>query len=67
MKARWIGAGSSSVPSPSSVVISLSANSAIGVTQENTGSPSTSTVQAPHWPSPQPNFAALSFKSPRST
>ena len=26
-----------------------------------------STVQAAHWPSPQPNFAALSLRSSRNT
>ena len=60
MKARCIGPGFSIVPSPSSVVISRPSSSMIGVTQENTALPSTITVQAPHWPSPQPNFAPFS-------
>jgi len=30
--------------------------SEIAVMQERIGSPSRSTVQAPHWPRPQPNF-----------
>ena len=30
------------------------ADCAIGVTQERTAAPSIWTVQAPHWPSPQP-------------
>jgi hypothetical protein len=39
----------------------------IGVMQENTALPSTRTVHAPHWPSPQPNFAPFSARSLRST
>ena len=46
MKARWIGAGSAAVPSPSSVVTFLSVRSETGVTQEKTGSPSTRTAGA---------------------
>ena len=38
-----------------------------GVRHEKTAWPSTITVQAPHWPSPQPNLAPLSFRSLRST
>src|ERR1700736_3452705 len=34
---------------------------------ERAEAPSTSTVQAPHWPSPQPNLAALRPRSLRST
>ena len=30
-----------------------------GVRQERRGSPSTCTVQAPHWPMPQPNFVPV--------
>ena len=39
----------------------------IGVTQERTARPPISTVQAPHWASPQPNFAPLSSRSLRKT
>ena len=35
--------------------------------QDSTGALSSITVQAPHCPSPQPNFAPLSFRSLRST
>jgi hypothetical protein len=45
----------------------LPSSSTIGVTQDSTALPSMITVQEPHWPSPQPNLAALSFKSSRST
>jgi hypothetical protein len=36
------------------VVIGLPAVAVAGVRQERTGLPSSRTVQAPHWPSPQP-------------
>src|SRR5712691_4294293 len=39
----------------------------IGVTQERTARPPMRTVQAPHWASPQPNFAPLSPRSLRRT
>src|SRR5439155_20491922 len=38
-----------------------------GVTQERIGFPSSSTVHAPHWPSPQPNLAPLIPKFCSST
>jgi len=49
------------------VVISDCPSAPIGVMQERIGAPSTSTTQAPHWPSPQPNLAALRPRSLRST
>src|SRR5262249_34826561 len=42
-----------SFSSPSTVVIGLPATAWSLVRQERVGCPSTSTVQAPHWPSPQ--------------
>src|SRR3954470_16618798 len=67
MKARWSGPGFSTVPRPSRVVICRPSKIDSGVRQENTALPSTTTVQAPHWPRPQPNFAPLSARSSRST
>jgi len=42
-----------------------SARAAIGSRQEKAGLSSSSTVQAPHWPSPQPNLAPLRPRSLR--
>ena len=39
----------------------------IGVTQERTAFPSTSTVQAPHCASPQPNLGPFNSRSLRRT
>src|SRR6185312_5330579 len=44
-----------------------SCSTEIGVMHEKTGASSTSTVHAPHWPRPQPNFAPFSPRSLRST
>ena len=63
----WIGAGAETLPRPSSVVTCLPSSNTIGVTHDSTALPSTITVQEPHWPRPQPNFAAFSSRSPRST
>ncbi len=49
------------------VVISALPSVPIGVTQERTALPSTSTVQAPHCDNPQPNLAPASDRSLRST
>src|ERR1019366_8865918 len=38
-----------------------------GVWQDRMGTPSTSTVQAPHCPSPHPNLVPVSPRSSRST
>jgi len=51
----------------SAVSIDLSATDAASVTQETTGSPSMSTVQAPQPPCPQPNLGELSPTRSRST
>src|SRR5262249_25312566 len=67
MKACCSGCGWATVPSPSSVVPSDCPIEPTSVTQERTGWPSTSTVQAPHCDSPQPNLALLSSRSLRST
>ncbi len=54
IRASWIGSRSLGVPTPSTVVISApSLTSAIFVMQEMTSLPSTMTLQAPQWPSPQ--------------
>src|SRR6478736_8825170 len=52
---------------PSSVVISRPATPCAGITQARAATPSTCTVQAPHWPRPQPNLGPLSPRSLRST
>src|SRR5713226_8820364 len=67
MKAFWSGCRLLADPRPSSVVIFVSTTARAGVTQERTGFPSTSTVQAPHCAMPQPNLAALSSRSLRRT
>ncbi len=54
-------------PRPSRVVISAPAMAAAGVTQERIGWPSFSTVQAPHWPRPHPNFGPFRPRSLRNT
>src|SRR5665811_54035 len=48
--------GAFSSPNPSSVVISRSTTAETGVRQDRMALPSASTVQAPHWARPQPNF-----------
>src|SRR5450432_485566 len=48
------------------VVIGRPATDPAGCWQARTGSPSTSTVQAPHAPSPQPGLAPVSPRSSRS-
>src|SRR5687768_2322662 len=53
--------------SPSIVVTALPAAFATGVWQARTARPSTSTVHAPHWPSPQPYLLPVSASSSRST
>src|SRR6266481_3980147 len=55
MHAVWTGSGDSTPISPSSVRISLPVERETGRVHERTARPSTSTVQAPHCPSPQPN------------
>src|SRR5258708_353926 len=65
MKARCSGWSFSIVPSPSSVVIAPFAAADTGTEQERADLPSISTVHAPHWASPQPNFGAFSSRSLR--
>src|SRR5258708_353922 len=67
MKARCSGWSFSIVPSPSSVVIAPFAAADTGTEQERADLPSISTVHAPHWASPQPNFGAFSSRSLRRT
>src|SRR5712691_9206435 len=52
---------------PSIVVIDLPATPETGIRQENMRSPSICTMQAPHWPAPQPNLVPVSLSSSRST
>src|ERR1051325_9945034 len=49
------------------VVIRRPATDRIGVTQDRTATPSSSTVQAPHCPSPHPYLLPVRSKSSRST
>src|SRR5258706_6045037 len=67
MNARWRACGAPSFESPSSVTIDASPTAATGMTHERTGLPLISTVQAPHWPSPQPNLGPFSERSFLST
>src|SRR5665647_2863418 len=67
MKAVCKGCGASRLPRPSSVVTSLPATDHIGVSQELTACSSMITVQAPHWPSPQPMRVAFSASVLRRT
>src|SRR2546428_12206069 len=52
---------------PSMVVTALPCTADAGMRQENMRSPSMCTMQAPHWPAPQPNLVPVSFSSSRST
>ena len=65
--ACWMGCSTPSFERPSSVVISTFAACDTGLTHERTASPPMSTVQAPHWPRPHPNFGPSSPRSLRST
>src|SRR5262249_49594310 len=65
-KARWTGCSLPSAASPSMVVTSLPATSAIWTWHERTASPSTRTVQAPQWLSPQPYLVPVSSSSVRN-
>src|SRR5215831_18876565 len=67
MHACCSGCGGSSVPSPSSVVIATPVIVPTGVTQDRSARPWASTVQAPHWPSPQPNLGPRRARSSLST
>src|SRR5260370_23228138 len=50
---------------PSTVVTSFPAVSRMAVTQDRVACPFTWTVQAPHSPTPQPNFDPVSTKTSR--
>src|SRR5712691_12954021 len=52
---------------PSMVATALPCTADTGMRQENMRSPSMCTMQAPHWPAPQPNLVPVSFSSSRST
>src|SRR6266581_3028269 len=67
MKARCSGCSFSIVLSPSSVVIRPCVAAETVTEQERTDLPSSSTVHAPHWASPQPNFGPFSSRSLRRT
>ena len=56
-----------SADSPSIVVIGALAAMDTGVWHDRTGRPRRCTVQAPHWPMPQPNFVPLRFRTSRIT
>ena len=49
------------------VVTSWPVTARAGVTHERTARPATSTVQAPHWASPQPKCVPVRPRSFRST
>src|SRR5258708_543993 len=49
------------------VVTDLPCTLDTGVRQENVRPPSMCTMQAPHWPAPQPNLVPVSLSSSRST
>src|SRR6266567_1286606 len=65
MKARCSGCGRSLVPSPSIVVMSLSATDHSGVSQADTARSPTITLQAPHSLAPQPKCGPVMPKCPR--
>ena len=67
MKAFCSGCGCSMVPMPASVVTSFCPTALTGVMQERIAWPFMMTVQAPHWPSPQPSLGPLSWRSSLST
>src|ERR1051326_5119863 len=66
MKASCTGCNLSPLARPSMVRMDFLSASPAGVTQEATLFPSSKTVQARHWPSPQPYFAPVSWNSSRN-
>src|SRR5438128_7191302 len=66
-KASCSGCNCPSFSRPSMVVISLPAARPTWVMQERVGCPSSSTVHAPHCPSPQPYLLPVRLRSLRST
>ena len=67
MKACCNGWGCAGVPRPSSVVTAADATAETGMPHERTARPSTCTVHAPHWESPQPKRGPRRPSSLRST
>src|SRR6185437_6104678 len=67
MKAAWTGCRLPFRSRPSIVVMDLPTASASGVRQERRATPLMITVQAPHWPSPQPYFVPVKPISSRRT
>src|SRR3954447_16873771 len=66
IQACWSGCNLPFDASPSSVVISLLTED-VGVTQDRTAVALMMTVQAPHWPRPQPNLGPCRPRSLRRT
>src|SRR3981189_626558 len=66
MKARCSGCGRSAFPSPSDVVMSLSATDHNGVSHAATARSPMMTLQAPHSLAPQPKCAPVMPSCPRS-
>src|SRR6266403_1282823 len=67
MNAVCSGCGWATLPNPSSVVMLLFWAALVGRVQDRTDFPSMSTVQAPHWPRPQPNLGPCSPRLSRKT
>src|ERR1700730_4626205 len=67
MKASCTGSGCSREPRPSSVIMSRPTQPSTGITQARAATPSISTAQAPHSPSPQPYFGPFNSRSLRKT
>src|SRR5437867_8356619 len=67
MNAACTGSGFSGEPNPSIVVIVRPSACFTEVMQERVALPSISTVHAPHWPSPHPNFGPCRPSELRST
>src|SRR6516164_999984 len=65
MKARCKGCGFWAFPNPSIVMTSLFATDHKGVSQAVTARSSTSTLQAPHSPAPQPKCGPVNPRGPR--
>src|SRR5271165_2630117 len=66
MNARCSGCGCSGVPSPSRVTMRWPTALTAGNTQERMALPSRCTVQAPHWPRPQPKRGPCKPRSLRN-
>ena len=66
MKPSWTGWSLPSFSSPSTVVTSRPSACTASTVQDFTGTPSSSTVQAPQWVVSQPMWVPVSRKSSRS-